>query len=63
MDEQPFLTAPLLTVGEAAVYLGVGRKVLYRLIEEGRISTVKAGGALRVERSSLERFKAAGELT
>lgn len=60
---KPFVQAPLLTVGEAARYLGVGRKVVYRLIEEGRITVVKAGGAVRVEKRSLDEFQARGELT
>jgi excisionase family DNA binding protein len=62
-EEKQFVAAPLLSVGEAAQYLGVARKVLYRLIEEGRITTVKAGGAVRVEKHSLDEFKARGELT
>lgn len=62
-QDRSFVTAPLLTVGEAAAYLGVGRKVVYRLIEEGRIVAVKAGGATRIERQSLDAFKARGELT
>lgn len=61
--ERSFVRAPLLTVGEAATYLGVGRKVVYRLLEEGRITGVKAGGALRIEKRSLDGFKARGELT
>lgn len=61
--EEPFVFAPLLTVAEAAAYLGVGRKVVYRLIEEGRIVAVKAGGATRIEKRSLDAFKERGELT
>ena len=61
--DKQFVAAPLLTVGEAAQYLGVGRKVIYRLIEGGRITVVRAGGAIRVEKESLDEFKARGELT
>ncbi|MDW7711983.1 MAG: helix-turn-helix domain-containing protein [Deferrisomatales bacterium] len=50
--------APLLSAGEAARYLGVGR-----LIEEGRLAVVRAGGATRVERRDLDDFRSAGELT
>lgn len=61
--EKNFVRSPLFSVGEAAQYLGVGRKVLYRLIEEGRLKGVKAGGAMRIEKQSLDEFKARGELT
>ncbi|MFU8856372.1 MAG: helix-turn-helix domain-containing protein [Deferrisomatales bacterium] len=55
--------APLLSAGEAARYLGVGRKVVGRLIEEGRLAVVRAGGATRVERRDVDDFRSAGELT
>jgi excisionase family DNA binding protein len=47
----------LLNVSEAARYLGVGRKELYRLIEWGEVDAVRAGGSLRVEMRSLETLK------
>ncbi|MEW6490071.1 MAG: helix-turn-helix domain-containing protein [Thermodesulfobacteriota bacterium] len=62
-EERQFVTAPLLSVSEAAAYLGVGRKVVYRLLEEGRIAAVKAGRTTRIEKRSLDEFRARGELT
>jgi len=51
------VSAPLLNVSEAARYLGVGRKAMYRLIEWGEVDAVRAGGSLRVEMRSLETLK------
>ncbi len=50
-------------VADAARYLGVGRKVLYRLIEEGRIRATRQRRVVWVDRSSLEEFHRSGELT
>ena len=57
-DQAEYVSTPLLSVGEAAKYLGIGRKVLYQLIEMGEIRAVKAGRAVRIEKQSLDRFKA-----
>ena len=61
--ESAYVSAPLLTVGEAARYLGVSRKTLYRIIEEGELTALKAGGATVVEKKSLDEFREAGMLT
>jgi excisionase family DNA binding protein len=58
-----YLSPPLLTVSEAAKYLGVGRKVIYRLIEGGEIKGVKLGRSVQVPKDSLDHFKASGKLT
>lgn len=50
-------------VAEAARYLGVGRKVLYRLIEHGRIRAVRRNQVVLIDRASLEAFHRSGELT
>ena len=60
--EAGFVSAPLLTVGEAAKYLGVGRKVLYQLIEWGQINAVKINGSLHIEKRSLDDFRESGKL-
>ena len=39
-DHQEYIYLPLLTVGEAARYLGVGRKIIYQLIEYELLKTV-----------------------
>jgi excisionase family DNA binding protein len=58
-----FAQPPLLTVGEAAKYLGVSRKTLYRIIEMGQVTAVRAGKATLIEKESLDAFKEAGMLT
>jgi len=59
-----FVSLPLLEVGEAARYLGVGRKVVYDLIERGEIQAVKAkGGKTLLEKASLDAFRDSGRLT
>ena len=54
---------PLLTVGEAAKYLGVGRKVVYQLIEFGQIQSVRENRAILIEKRSLDQFRQSGTLT
>lgn len=58
---EKFVSAPLLSIAEAAKSLGIGRKELYRLIEWGEIKSIKSGDSLRVEGKSLEAFKASGK--
>ncbi len=64
-EEEPiseeFVSAPLLSISEAAKSLGIGRKELYRLIEWGEINTIRSGDSIRVEGKSLEAFKAGGK--
>lgn len=57
------VSAPLLTVGEAARYLGVGRKVVYQLIERGDLRVVKSRGTTLIEKASLVAFRASNALT
>jgi excisionase family DNA binding protein len=61
--ETGYVTSPLLEVREAARYLGVGRKVLYQLIERGEIVVVRNGGSTLVEKKNLDTFRARGTLT
>lgn len=46
----------LLSVSEAARRLGIGRSLLYRLILEGQILSVKIGRSRRVPLWALEEF-------
>jgi excisionase family DNA binding protein len=62
VEEEGFLAAPLLSVPEAAKYLGVGRKMVYELIERGEIAAVRTGGSTRIEKKSLDEFRASGKL-
>lgn len=64
MDEDKgFVSAPLLTVAEAARYLGINRKMVYQLIERGEIVAVKVKGSVRIEQKSLDIFRASGKMT
>jgi len=60
VEKSGFVSAPLLTIGEAARYLGVGRGIVYQLIEYGQIRAVKVRGSVRVERNSLDRVRELG---
>jgi excisionase family DNA binding protein len=51
-----------LSVPEAARYLGVGRKVLYQLIEYNRIRAVRRRRVLLVDKESLEEFQRGGQI-
>jgi excisionase family DNA binding protein len=62
-DEEGYVSAPLLTIGDAAKYLGVGRKVLYQLIERGEIIAVKSKRTWLIEKKGLDEFRAKGTLT
>ena len=46
----------LLSVREAARRLGIGRSLLYRLLLDGQITSVKIGRSRRVPVSALEDF-------
>ena len=56
-------TSALLTVPEAAKYLGVGRRKVYELIEWGELKSVRLGRSVQIERESLDRFRESGKLT
>ena len=51
-----------MTVGDAAKYLGVGRKIIYQMIEFDQIRAVRENRAVLVEKRSLDEFRASGEL-
>lgn len=53
----------LLTVDQAAAYLGTGPRFIRRLIAEKRIPYVKLGSKVRLEDSDLDDFIAAGRVT
>ena len=62
VHDKEYVSAPLLTVAEAARYLGVNKKMIYGLIELGELRAVKVKGSVRIERKSLDDFRAAGKL-
>lgn len=51
-----------LSVAEAARYLGVGRRVLYQLIEYNRIRAIRRRQVLLVDKESLEEFQRRGQM-
>ena len=63
MKQDNYIHFPLLTVGEAAKYLGVGRKVIYQLIEFDRLRSVRENRAVLIEKRSLDLFRQSGILT
>lgn len=52
-----------VTIGEAARSLGIGRKVVYQLIEFNRIRAGRRRHMILVEKCSLEEFRSSGGLT
>ncbi len=58
-----FIHMPMMTVSEAAKYMGVGKNIIYQLIEFDEIRAVKERGAVLVEKRSLDDFRASGKLT
>jgi excisionase family DNA binding protein len=63
IDQRGFVHRPLMTVGETAKYMGVGRKIVYQLIEWGELTAVRTNGATLVEKSSVDAFRSSGKLT
>ena len=63
MKQDNYIHFPLMTVGEAAKYLGVGRKVVYQLIEFGQIQSVRQNREILIEKRSLDQFRQSGILT
>jgi excisionase family DNA binding protein len=63
-EESGYVNGPLMTIGEAARYLGVSRKTVYGLLESGRLTAVKGKKSVKlVPRESLDDFRSGGELT
>ncbi|MBI5591358.1 MAG: helix-turn-helix domain-containing protein [Deltaproteobacteria bacterium] len=62
-ESEPYIYFPLMSISDAAKYLGVSRKTIYRLIELDEIRAAKQGKAIRVENKSLVTFKESGRLT
>ena len=53
---------PLMTVEQAGEYLGTGTRFVRRLITERRISFVRIGKYVRLERATLDAFVDAGRV-
>jgi excisionase family DNA binding protein len=55
-QEEGVMERMLLTVGEVAEVLGVGRNKVYELMYRGELHSVKLGGLRRVTRPALDDF-------
>jgi excisionase family DNA binding protein len=56
-----YVEVPVMTVSEAARRIGVGKKVIYQLIEFDEIRAVRERGKVLIDRSSLEAFHNSGK--
>ncbi|HHP7233644.1 MAG TPA: excisionase family DNA-binding protein [Desulfobacterales bacterium] len=61
--EKGHVTLPLMTVSETARYMGVGKKIVYQLIEFGELNAVKNKGQVLIEKASADHFRSSGKLT
>jgi len=50
-----------MSVPEAAKYLGIGRKVVYDLIDWGELVAIRENGAIRIDRNSVRAFQDSGK--
>ena len=60
VKEEGYVSLPLISIAEAADYLGINQKVIHHFIELGEITAVRVGRAVCVEKKSLDRLKNAG---
>jgi excisionase family DNA binding protein len=61
-QRQDVAVQAFLTVAQAGEYLGTGERFIRRLITERRISYVKVGKYVRLERSTLDAFVDSGRV-
>lgn len=61
IDNYEFIEVPVMTVSEAAQYIGVGKKVIYQMIEFDEIRAVRQGGKVMIDKSSLVAFHNSGK--
>ena len=60
-DSRKYIEVPVLTVSEAARFIGVGKKVIYQLVEFDEIRAMREHGKVMIDRSSLEAFHNSGK--
>jgi len=53
MNRRELVADGLVTVNEAAEWLGLGRAKLYKMMEQGELAYVKIGRARRIPRGAL----------
>jgi excisionase family DNA binding protein len=56
-------TSEFMSVPETARYLGVGRKMVYNLLETGQMVFARERGAIRILAASVIAFQTSGQLT
>ena len=56
-----YIEVQVMTVSDAARFIGVGKKVIYQLIEFDEIRAVREHGKVMIDRSSLEAFHNSGK--
>jgi len=61
--EEGYIRLPLMTVSEAAHHMGVGKKIIYQLIEFGELRAVRNKGQVLIEKASVDDFRRSGKLT
>jgi excisionase family DNA binding protein len=55
-DSAPGTPIEWLSSGDAADYLGVGTRTLYKFIDDGRVPGYRFGRVIRLKRSDLDAF-------
>jgi excisionase family DNA binding protein len=63
INEHTEIGGNFMSVADAARYLGVGRKVVYQLIEYSRVRAVRRRQVLMVDKESLDEFQRSGQIT
>lgn len=53
----------VMSVPEAARYLGVGRKMIYQLIDFGELRSARSRSKIIIEKDSVVAFHKSGKLT
>ena len=61
INDSKYIEVPVISVGDAARFIGVGKKVIYQLIEFDEIRAVREHGKIMIDRSSLEAFHDSGK--
>ena len=59
---EDYVYLPLMTVAEAAKYLGVGKRIIYQLIEYDIIRVIKRHSTVLVEKKSLDAYRESGKM-
>lgn len=57
-----FNTSDFMSVPEAARYLGIGRKMVYQLLDNGALVFTRERGAIRILAESVQSFGDGGHM-